>query len=277
MTNYTNLVVCVNYNNSQETMQFVHNIQKQNNNTAICVIVVENSDNTKEKIHLENLMKHDDLPDVHLVQTESNLGYLNGMFYGVQYYKAHVNQTLPKWITFCNTDIEITDANFYKKVSTHEYEESIWCIAPSVYSTTTESYQNPHYKTRISKRKLNRIIQISKNGFLFGMYTKLADLKAKEKKKEKESSQYVYAAHGCFFMLHSDFFSALKDLHYPAFLYSEEAFIAESIRENNKKVYYDDSLEVHHYEHSTTSLLGNKRRAKYIHQSLTYIRDTFYK
>lgn len=276
MTNYTNLVVCVNYNNAKETMQFLKNIQQQNDETSICMIIVENSDSEQERNHLVEMIEKENYHHVYLVQASENLGYLNGMFYGVQYYKENINTTLPKWTTFCNTDIEIHDADFFKKITATEYDAKVWCLAPSVYSTTTQSYQNPHYKSRIPKQKINRIIQITRSGFLFGIYTWLADFKAKERKKQKEQSQYVYAAHGSFFIVHRSFLDSFNELIYPAFLYSEEAFIAENIRRNDKHVYYDANLEVMHYEHSTTHLLGNSRRARYIHDSLKYIRDTFY-
>lgn len=277
MTKYTNLVVCVNYNNSSETMTFVKNIKMQNKAEEICIVVVENSDSEAEKENLVSMIQNSGCADIYLVQATKNLGYLNGMFYGVKYYKANISEELPKWITFCNTDIEIKDPDFFQKVATNEYDENTWCLAPAVYSTTTESYQNPHYKTRISKQKINRVINITRSGLLLGIYTRLSDMKAKEKKQVKEESQYVYAAHGSFFILKKEFLDWLNPLVYPVFLYSEEAFIAENVRLNNKTIYYDKTLDVFHYEHSTTNLLGNNRRAKYIHESLKYIRNTFYK
>jgi len=68
----------------------------------------------------------------------------------------------------------------------------------------------------------------------------------------------------------------LDDRKFKALLYSEEAYIAELIREYNKKTYYDSNIEVIHNESAVTGKLANKKKAKYIADSLKVIRDEFY-
>lgn len=260
------LFVCINYNNEKEVKEFLENISLIDKNDEFKVLIVNNSETIKGKLkeELQNITLN-----YEIIIPNKNLGYLNGMFLGVKEYIKKYN--LPEWIVFSNTDIEIKKFDFYNK----DYQEDIWCIAPSIYSTQTNTYQNPHYKKRLTINKIRRIILINSIPYLEYFYSKLAILKSKYKKKKEEDSQEVYAAHGAFFILRKPFFEKI-DLNYGAFLYSEEAFIAENIRLLNKKNFFDKEIKVIHKEHSTTSLIGTKKRGKYIKESLKYVLREFY-
>jgi len=101
-------------------------------------------------------------------------------------------------------------------------------------------------------------------------------MKRKFARKIKEKSQYVYTLHGCFFAIKPEFADMLIHETFDGFLYSEEAFIAEKVRLASKRAFYDSSIEVNHNESSVTGLLGISRKAKYISNSLIYIKNEFY-
>ncbi|MGL4861777.1 MAG: glycosyltransferase family 2 protein [Cetobacterium sp.] len=274
--NYKILICIVNFNNSNEVLDYIDEVKNQKINEKIKIMITDNSTIFQEKIKLKEKIKEIREIDITILETKENLGYLNGLFLGVK--KFHNKyKYCPEWIVFSNTDIKFKNLEFFQKLLSTKYNKDIYCIAPSVYSTKTNSYQNPHYIERISEKKLQKLIFISSCSFLFGIYSKLADFKAKISKKEKRKSQNVYAAHGCFFVLSNKYFENDKNPHYGAFLYSEEAYIAETILKKNGVIFYDESLQIIHKENSTTSLLGNFKRAKYINKSLIYIYDKFYR
>lgn len=257
------LFVCINYKNEDEVKEYVKNIKMLDINYEI--IIVNNLENKNLKLVLNEVQAK-----YRIYNPSKNLGYLNGMFFGVkEYIKEEGN--LPQWIVFSNTDIQIEEF----PILSNKYSKDIWCIAPSIYSPITSSYQNPHYKTRISKYKIKRLIFINSIPVLSYIYTKLSEIKARIKKKKEEKSQYVYAAHGAFFILNKEFLKSIK-LEYGAFLYSEEAFIAEKIFQVGKKIYYDNSLKVIHLEHTTTNLLSINKKSEYIKKSFKYILEEFY-
>lgn len=268
------LICCINYNNSEEVLKYAKLISEQNSSNEVIMIITDNSNNLEEKQKLKDKINKIKLKTI-ILDSKINVGYLNGMFLGVKkYYELY--KEYPEWTILSNTDIEFVNIDFIKELLEKEYEKDYWCIAPSIFSSNTRSYQNPHYKERIKKSKIDRIIFLTKYQILFNIYGLLSYIKSKLRKKKKEKSQKIYAAHGCFFLLKQDYFKMLKKIKYGAFLYSEEAFIAETIREQNKIIYYDDQLNIIHREHSTTKLLGNKKRAKFINESLIYIRKKFY-
>ncbi|MGL5963339.1 MAG: hypothetical protein ACRCZ2_02930 [Fusobacteriaceae bacterium] len=268
------LICCINYNNSNEVLDYAKAISLQNKSEQVLLVITDNSNNQNEKSNLVSKIKEIEL-DIIIIDKKSNLGYLNGMFLGVTKY-FDLNNSYPKWSIFSNTDIKFKNNHFIEDLINKEYEKKYWCIAPSVFSNQTKSYQNPHYKQRIQLSNINRVLFFTKYHILFNIYSLLSSLKSKKSKKVEADNQDVYAAHGCFFILRDSYFKSLKNLEYGAFLYSEEAFIAETILKENKKIYYDKTLKVIHTEHSTTNLIGNKNRAKFINESLRYIKKEFY-
>lgn len=268
------LICCINYNNAEEVLEYAKDISLQNLSEEVILAVTDNSTEIKEKLKLKNELKKIKLKTI-LLEPSANLGYLNGMFLAVKkYFELYKNY--PEWTIFSNTDIKFIDNNFIEIFSKKDYPINYWCIAPSIFSPQTRSYQNPHYKNRIKLSNIDRVLFVTKYYLLFNIYTFLSKLKSKNNKKIEEESQEVYAAHGSFFILKKEYFESLKDINYRAFLYSEEAFIAETILEKNKKIFYDNSLKIIHNEHSTTGLIGNKNRARYINESLKYIKKEFY-
>ena len=107
-------------------------------------------------------------------------------------------------------------------------------------------------------------------------YLKIANIKAKYKKRKKEDSQYSYSLHGCFFFINNNFMEILKGKKYGPLMYSEEAYLAELVRLNNKKCYYNSHIELVHTGSTVTGKLEIHKRSQYFQESLEYIREKFY-
>ena len=72
------------------------------------------------------------------------------------------------------------------------------------------------------------------------------------------------------------FFEKGGTLQYPSFLYEEELYIAEQSRIMNLTAVFEPSLEIVHYEHSTTGTYKNAEQIRLMRASLKYIIDTYY-
>lgn len=268
-------VIIINYKNEEEVLNYAKMISKQTVSNKINIIIVINkkSDNCyiDLKIELEKINI-----SIDIFEPNENLGYLNGVIYGYNEFTRTKN-IKPDWVIISNTDIEINDKLFFERFMSKNYDANIWCIASSVFSPNTDSFQNPQYLKRCSLHKINSLIFINKIPFIAYTYWLLAKIKAKIKKTKKQKSQYTYSAHGCFFILKFDFIEKIKGMWYKGFLYSEEAYIAENLLINKRKCYYDASLEVIHNENSVTGFIGIKKKSKYFENSLKCIRDEFYR
>lgn len=257
------LFVCINYNNEEEVKKYLENIKKTIKNPKE-IIVVNNSltKNLDKILNIEGLI-------INIFTPYNNLGYLNGLFYGINEYKK--SKELPQWIILSNSDIEIKNFEFKDK----NYSSDIYCIAPEIFSVFNRNYQNPFYKFRLQKKKIKRIIMVKRFFLLDIIYEKLSQIKNKISSLNCTNSSYIYAPHGSFFLLRKDFF-LIKEQKYFNLLYGEELFIAEELRKLNKKVYFDKKLKINHLEHSTTGLIKRKTKNKILIESLYQILKKYY-
>ena len=268
------LVCVVNYKNEQEVLDYARNLSNQTALSEIHLLVTNNASSSSVNLDLEQELST--LPiSACYYEPGKNLGYLTGALYGYRQYMVSAKKE-PLWVIVSNTDIEIKDSDFFLKMITNDYSEDIWCLAPSVYSASKKTYDNPQYTERISLSKLNRLIWIHERPLLAFLYAKLSKMKAKFTRKKKMGSRYVYSAHGCFFALRMPFIDLLKSDGYSGVLFSEEAYIAENILLSGGKAFYDSSLEVVHNDSSVTGLLKMSLKAELVCESLMLIRSKFY-
>ncbi len=270
---YKLFIFVVVYKNEDEVYDYACCINRQTVSSYINLVIVVNE---LHSISYENFKSKFDLLDLHIdfFCPCENLGYLNGTFYGFNEIKQYLE--IPKWSVISNTDIVIEDEKFFECFLSNDYSDDIWCIGPSVYSAQKKSYDNPHYVDRIELSKINRLIWIHRVPFLAYLYHRFAIIKGMFFRKEKQDSMYVYSCHGCFFLLRDKLIKLISGNRYEPFLYSEESYIAEKVLFFGKKCYYDSNIEIIHKDSSVTSLIGIKKKSKYISNSLKYIKNNFY-
>lgn len=259
--------------NESEVLEYAEKLNNQSISKGITLVIVLNKSGDMTIDELENNLNRINL-DIHLYNPGENLGYLSGLIYGYNQYI--ISNEAPKWIVMSNTDITFSNNEFFKDFYNNKYNENVWMIGPSIYSLENRSYDNPQYKKRHTLSSLKKRIFIFKKPKLAFYYLKLANIKAKLKKREKKSSQYSYSLHGCFFFLNDNFMSILKEKKYGPLMYSEEAYLAELVRLSGKKSYYNSEIEVIHTGSTVTGKLEISNRSKYILESLEYIKKEFY-
>lgn len=261
------LIVCVNYNSYKDLANYLSSIDK-----AVCcvegltvdVAVADNSngkesicDTTYDHIHL-NYYNYD------------NLGYLGGA-------SAVINE-LPDvmkydYVAISNVDLQISD-NFFQMLKEIKTDVVTAWIAPQIYSHDEDRDRNPKVISRYSKRKLKMLYYMYKYPILFHLYT--ATAYKRKKLAPKYGEMDIYAGHGSFMLLTRNFFHEYKKIEYPIFLFGEELFLAELIREKGMKVRYVPSLRLEDNEHVSTSRMKKKFYFKCNTESIKYILDTFY-
>lgn len=272
MKRIVNIVIY--YANEDEVFVYAKNLSKQTEARNISLVVVVNKEGSIGLNSFENKLSEIDL-DILVFNPNKNLGYMNGLIYGYNQY-IEATKDIPNWVVMSNTDIEFSDDSFFGNFLGTAFEEDVWCVAPSVYSPATNSHDNPQYTVRYSIKDLNRRIFIFEKPLVAYLYIKLSAIKSKFFKKKKKDSRFVYSAHGCFFIIRNELAEILKHKKYKALMYSEEAYIAENIRGNGKRCYYDSMIEIIHNESSVTSKLDINIKSKYIADSLKVIRGEFF-
>lgn len=266
--NCLNIVVF--YDNYQEVAKYMKECLLNSSNVDIAVVV--NSDKEKKVNELLNdISEH--RSRIKLYDFGKNVGYLNSLL------KIIKNENIEnyKYYILSNTDIKYETSLFYEKLVKKTYDPDVGCIAPSVYSINTDTFANPHYKTRTSKNKLRMLSFIFSFPLIGRLYLKMSDIKSRNRNsKAEEESCYVYSPHGCFMIFTKDFIRCVKGYIYGTTLYSEEACVGELLLKNEKTCYFDKTLRVHHLESTVTGKIDYKKRFKYWKDSIDYILKEFY-
>lgn len=258
------------YDNYLEVERYIENLNNvANSKVDLCIVVNKDS----EKRANELLKKeYKNIPSIEMKDYGENIGYLNAM---IQSMPENVSDY--QYYILSNTDIEYVTTNFFDKLDANVYDNEIGCIAPSVYSFLTQSYSNPHYLSRISKKQMQRNIFIFKYPIIAKLYFWLAGKKAHAKASSEKESCEVYSPHGCFMIFVNDFAMFITSQSYGVKMYSEESYVGEMLIKAGKKCYYDSSIKVNHIESAVTSSLGMKNKSKMFAESLQYIYDLFYR
>lgn len=267
-----NIVIC--YNNIDEVCMYIRNTRQLLYGNLIRFVVVVNAIQPEKKKVLDEINLSDYI-DIYI--SEKNLGYMNGFIYGFEQYCREQHSLTVDWIILSNTDITYPDNLFLDYFLNQDYDRDVWCVGPSIYVDRTHSYSNPSSIERRSLKKIDQLIGILANPITGSIYMQLSKMKHMLIKRKKTMSRNVYEVHGCYFFLRREFVELMMRNRYRAFLYSEEAYIAELAYINNKHVFYDANFEVHHNEHSVTKKINYSQRAKLISESLKIIREDFYK
>ena len=261
------LIVAVNYNSYKELTNYLASIDKSVkglDGVKVDVLVADNSNGKKciVSTKYENIR-------VELYNFE-NLGYLGGA--------SAVINNLPDvedydYVAISNVDLQISD-NFFQVLKEIKTDDETALIAPQIYSHDEDRDRNPKVISRYSKRKLKMLYYMYKYPILFYLYT--ATAYKRKKLAPKYGEMDIYAGHGSFMLLTRNFFHKYKKIEYPIFLFGEELFLAELIREKGMKVRYVPSLRLEDNEHVSTSRMKKKFYFKCNTESIKYILDTFY-
>lgn len=266
-----NAVVC--YKNPEEVVEYAKGLSALEKAEVLALSVVVNDDITDPN---ELQSRLDELDLLALVtKPKGNAGYLGGMMEAVNAYETKFGN-IPTWIIMSNTDISYPDSDFLTKMLAIEHAEDVWCIGPSIFVPSKGAYDNPVLENRRSRFAVNKTIAVFSLPGLRTVYQMLSNIKTRICKKDESDKGYVYEVHGCYFIINSELYNVMKRRPYEAFMYSEEAYIAELVYINGKKTLFNPVLRINHNEHSVTGNLQYKVIARHIKESMAYIKREFY-
>ena len=228
------LVILINYFNDNEVVGFITNQLSKQQYVKYDIVIVNNGSNDFEK--LKNLKLNNN--SFHVIEPDRNLGYLNGAKLAFDFYCK--SKPVPDFTILCNTDITFENGYFLERIVNDPANKKAEVIGPAIFSTLTSHQQNPIYEKRLSSKKIQFLLHIYNYYPLYIIYQLGTYLKRLIKKSPSNNSQepkYVYAVHGSFLIFTKYFFEKGNTLTFPAFMYSEELFIAEQCLNTQSKIY----------------------------------------
>lgn len=262
-------VVVVNFKQLEYLKAFIDslNILFVYNSYDVELIIVDNSGEVdQQEVQGDNLFSV-------TVLKKGNIGYLKGLVEGMKYSQKNN----PDVFILCNPDI-VFETSITKK--DFEIIKANGIVAPYVYDLSGVS-QNPNRKNRMSKTEqlIWSVMTIS-----YEVYSSISLIKeglkniikaskaVKKAPKESIDSFEIYLPHGCCMFVDSGLAEKANLFDEDIFLWGEEAVIAGKCRENGGRVWFQSSIKVKHFSHTSTGFISEREKFNIWKQSFQVYR-----
>jgi len=259
----TVLLVCVKYGSDTETSRYLESLRRLHvQQTSLHVVVV---DNTVGDVSAQTPTDN----NVTLVRANENFGYFGGARHGLSIFLQE--HPLPDWVIVSNVDLIIGDAEFLNKLAVLRARPRLGVVAPSIRSALTGKDQNPFMRSRPSALRMHVYKWMYRSWLALNAYElasatihrvrSVVRKRTSAARLASNSGAPIYAPHGSFLIFSSEYFRAGGKLDFPCFLFGEEVYLAESLRQCSLEAVYEPSLQVIHQEHESTKLVKSRRLA----------------
>lgn len=261
------LLTCINYNSYNDLTRFLCSVDyayQNAKNVSLHVCVADNSEN-KEVVELDKYSyKCQYYPF-------DNVGYFGG---ATRIFKNIPNLTEYDYVIISNVDLEV-DENLFKNLS-QDRDDSIAWISPSILSLFEKRDKGLGLSCRPTKLKLKLLTLMYRFPWLLYVIENTIYRRKSLYPQLEKQVKTIYSGHGSFIILTRFFFNSYPTFHYPMFLFGEELFLGELIRQKGLKVIYDPTLKIYDREHVSTAQMPSKFICKCQYDSILFILDTFY-
>lgn len=264
------LVLAVNYNSNEKTKAYLSSWDKAAQaacaDTEITVVVADNSE--------EYETIQGDWPSLQWMQvpTHANRGYLGAVSYVIQNKQLDLNDF--DYSVISNVDVEIS-RDFLKVLEEKQYKNTVGCVAPMIYSLGEHRNRNPKILCRPSGKKMRFFRLMYEFPVIYKLNTVKNHFRNKKERVYKEQLQ-IYAPHGSFMIFTKSFSSFLQSFQYPAFLFGEEIYFAENIRQMRLLVIYDPELKVIDHDHESTGKTRKRTFYNWNAQAMKFLTGEYF-
>tara|TARA_B110000027_G_scaffold45301_1_gene49820 strand:+ start:542 stop:1354 length:813 start_codon:yes stop_codon:yes gene_type:complete len=249
--------ICVNYNNSNYTKEYVNSILKFKNDCSLKIIIVDNNSGKDDIDLLDKL----NFKEVQIIKSNKNVGYFKGLNIGID----SINGGEYDFIIIGNNDL-IFDECFIGNLKGISFNENIFVIAPNIIKLDG-TFQNPHVVNRF-----NKVQRVYRYFYFKSYYSSIILQKLynvlrfflKPSKNEKYSEPFeILMGYGACYVLTPNFFKKISRLEAPGFLMGEEGVLANQISKFKGKTLFVPALIVNHHDHTSIGKLPSQTMFNY--------------
>ena len=242
-------IVILNYNDYEETKNYVNSIKTFKSLDEIVVVDNNSTDSSYEEL---KELEHGNISVLH---AEENKGYAYGNNIGVKYLKDRVD-----YIIISNPDIVLKETVVKKLKKDMDNDKDISIVAPVI---------NQHGE-KLRGWRLSRVRD--EIGLNLNYFHKMVEKKLKyDDKRYQTDLTKVDVVSGCFFMIRRDILNLVGNFDESTFLFYEENILASKLKNINKKSYIDNEVEVKHNESVTINkTMASIRKYKILKDSQKY-------
>lgn len=246
--------ILINYNAVDTTIACVENIQSLKIKEKKIIIVDNFSPNHSGEQLVEKYMNDE---SIKVILNSKNIGFAKANNLGYRIAKEYG----PKFIVIMNNDMKIKTIDFEDALinSLNKYEFDV--MGPDIYSVKFDYHQNPQRENNYSIKELKRMWYeyFLKNHLKFIFWvkwyllSKFISFKEEKKKTLILSDNATYPLHGSFYVISEKYFKERGTFFYPkTFMYMESYILHYQMVKDKKKLIYDPTIHVDHYEDVST-------------------------
>lgn len=268
------LILCVNYNSYEELGNYLHSIDVAAKKVCdLFVIDVFVGDNTTE--NQQQILTDYTFINVRVFPYYKNLGYV-GCATVMLNEITHTAVCHYDFVAISNVDLLFSET-FLLELNNINTNNVGW-VVPSVYTLSTEKNENPYMLTRPTNLKIFLLQLLYTCPLVYSLYEFIYRFRHRERKLLTNQQQNIpiYAGHGSIMIFTKHFFRLNTAIHFPGFMYGEELFFAELVRQSKLQTVYYPQLIINNIGNVSTKLLGNKRKCHMSKESLSAIRQLYF-
>ncbi len=251
--------IIVNYNDEEETLQYVNKIQKYN--VIHRIVVVDNLSTTTGAFQKLKQLENE---KVAVIQSQKNGGYGYGNNFGIHYLEQR-GETYDAMI-ISNPDIIVEETAILHCLEILENYQEVAVVAPRMFNKENKPIRRSAWKIRtfgLDVIHATRILEI-----IFYKYLRKGEY-TKEDFEQEELE--VEAISGAFFIIKTEVLKEIGLLDENVFLFYEEDILAKRLKEKKYKIISLNSETFIHYESQTIGKAMNYyQKVKQLHQSKMY-------
>lgn len=270
----------LNYNNVAVTNSCINNLLKTQNPSEIKIVVVDNGSTNNSASILTTYWGENPIIDILL--NKENMGFSRGNNLGYKYIK---NNYIFDFLIVMNSDIEIRDNLFCRKIETIYRENYFDILGPDIYKEIYNIHQNPERIEVFSTESANIAINNEKKHLkmyiyysikmILKSYIMILKRKLNVNKNEtnyceiKDSYNSNMKLHGACFIFSQKYIKENDNVFYPeTFLYCEEDILAIKCYREKYKMLYSPEIQVIHLGSASSNLLSIKGRKDYFNRRI---------
>ena len=261
-------IVILHYQTLKDTEECINSIQKHKefSDGNIDIIIVDNGSRNKSGQLLEK--KYSETPYIHVILLDENLGFARGNNCGFEYAKNRLNTD---FIILCNSDITITQEEFFRKVEDIYKQTQFALLGPDIRKPLggVIDHQNPKMiNVTIDKEFLNSEISKLKRATtksIFRSYLAMVPPLGFLKKKLARMNIRVdvlestidskIMLYGAFLIFSNKYIEVFpRGLFDKTFMYGEEHAILYNIQQKKLCQVFSKEIYVNHFEGSSKCL-----------------------
>lgn len=262
------LFLVVAYNNYAEVDEFIRMTRCLPDSELLAFSICDNSKMGEGSLGSD---------EVTVTWRPDNPGYLEGALTALETF-VRENGAMPEWVFLTNTDLTFESTGLWEGLGRHSASEAV-LLAPRVTETDSKLDKNPHLQRARGSKRLAFNALLTSTTSLAYVYLALSAMRdrfgARAPKKpvppdRPDGFSTMYAPYGAIVGFSRAFLEG-HALPRNVPLFAEEFAIAEVARRSHVPVVYEPRIHVHHHAHTTTGLLGSRRRAAMLRVSFQYI------